>query len=205
MNAPIQTSAGFAEAPIVSIETRVISKAFDRAQWNPRTRWTHKHVVLAFVRTEAGVLGVGEAYCDGGATDSVCALIERDMAPLAVGRKLADLGAIAAAMRDSMVVSAKGGAAWAALSAVDIALWDALGRSLGVPVCTLLGAQRRRVYAYASAGLYGQGKGLDALAAEMRGYVDQGFRGVKIKVGGASVTEDLARVAAVREAIGVGS
>jgi L-alanine-DL-glutamate epimerase-like enolase superfamily enzyme len=105
-------------------------------------------------------------------------------------------------MRESMVVSAKGGAAWAAASAVDIALWDALGRSLGQPVCTLLGAHRRSVFAYASAGLYGRDKTTDDLAAEMHGYVALGFRGVKLKIGGASLAEDLARVAAVREAIG---
>ncbi len=191
-----------ADAPIESVRTRVVTKAFDRAQWNPRTRWTEKNVVLAVLRTEAGICGVGEAYCDGGSPESVVAIIERDLATLAVGRPLSDLGAIASAMRDSMVVSAKGGAAWAAASAVDIALWDALGRSLGQPVCTLLGAQRRTVFAYASAGLYGRGKTPDDLAAEMRGYVDLGFRGVKIKVGGATLAEDLARVASVRDAIG---
>lgn len=193
---------GPAEARIESLRTCVVTRAFDKAQWNPRTRWTHKNVVLAILRTEAGVHGVGEAYCDGGSPESVIALIERDFAPLVVGRKLADLGAIASSMRETMVVSAKGGAAWAAASAIDIALWDALGLSLGQPVCTLLGAQRRSVFAYASAGLYGNGKTADDLAAEMSGYVAQGFRGVKIKIGGASHAEDVARVAAVREAIG---
>jgi L-alanine-DL-glutamate epimerase-like enolase superfamily enzyme len=191
-----------AQARIESLRTRVVTKTFDKAQWNPRTRWTEKNVVLVVVKTEAGTCGIGEAYCDGGSPESVVALIERDFAPLAVGRRLADLGAIASAMRDSMIVSAKGGAAWAAASAVDIALWDALGRSLGQPICTLLGAQRRSVFAYASAGLYGRDKTPDHLAAEMRGYVTLGFRGVKIKIGGASLAEDLARVAAVREAIG---
>jgi L-alanine-DL-glutamate epimerase-like enolase superfamily enzyme len=191
-----------AQARIESLRTRVVTKTFDKAQWNPRTRWTEKNVVLVGVKTEAGACGIGEAYCDGGSPDSVVSLIERDFAPLAIGRRLADLGAIASAMRDSMVVSAKGGAAWAAASAVDIAMWDALGRSLGQPVCTLLGAQRRSVFAYASAGLYGRDKTPDHLAAEMRGYVALGFRGVKIKIGGASLAEDLARVAAVREAIG---
>ena len=191
-----------AEARIESLRTCVMTKAFDKALWNPRTRWTHKNVVLAILSTEAGVHGVGEAYCDGGSPESVIAIIERDFAPLVVGRKLADLGAIASSMRETMVVSAKGGATWAADSAIDIALWDALGRSLGQPVCTLLGAQRRSVFAYASAGLYGKDKTADDLAAEMLGYVAQGFRGVKIKIGGASHAEDIARVAAVREAIG---
>lgn len=189
---------------IEAIETRVVRKAFAKAQWNPRTRWNEKVVVLVLLRVQGGLLGLGEAYCDGGAPESVQAIIERDFAPLVVGRSLFDLGALSSSLRETMIVSSKGGAAWAAMSAIDIAMWDALGQALGQSVCTLLGAQRRQVPAYASAGLYGQGKTIDDLAAEMKGYVDLGFRGVKLKIGGASIAEDLARVAAVREAIGPG-
>lgn len=189
---------------IEAIQTRVFRKAFAKAQWNPRTRWTEKVVVLVVLRTEGGHMGLGEAYCDGGAPDSVLALIERDFAPLLAGQSLFDLGALSTRLRETMVVSAKGGAAWAAISALDIAMWDALGQVLGLPVCTLLGAQRRSVPAYASAGLYGQGKTVDDLAAEMAGYVALGFGGVKLKIGGAPFEEDVARVAAVRQAIGPG-
>jgi len=209
MNRPPQPGAPAAVAVraldqirVESVTTQVVTRTFDRAQWNPRTRWDRKNVVLALLRTQDGCCGVGEAYCDGGDPSAVCALIERDLAPLAVGRSLAELGSIATAMRQSMIVSARGGAAWAAASALDIALWDALGRTLGLPVAWLLGGQRRRVPAYASAGLYGHGKTTDDLALEMRSYVDRGFRAVKIKVGGASFADDLARVRAVRDAIG---
>ena len=187
---------------IDAIETRVFRRAFQKAQWNPRTRWTEKVVVLVLLRVDSGIVGVGEAYCDGGAPQSVIEIIERDFGPLVVTRSLFDLGAIGRSLRETMVVSAKGGAAWAAASAIDIALWDALGQALGQPVCTLLGAQRRRVPAYASAGLYGRDKSIDDLAREMSGYVALGFRGVKLKIGGAPFEEDVARVAAVREAIG---
>jgi L-alanine-DL-glutamate epimerase-like enolase superfamily enzyme len=189
---------------IDAIETRVLRKAFAKAQWNPRTRWNEKVVVLVLLRTAGGPVGIGEAYCDGGTPDSVQAIIERDFAPLVVGRSLFDLGAVSSSLRETMVVSAKGGAAWAAMSGIDIALWDALGQTLGQPIATLLGAQRRRVPAYASAGLYGPGKTIDDLAAEMKGYVDLGFTGVKLKIGGAPFADDVARVAAVREAVGPG-
>jgi L-alanine-DL-glutamate epimerase-like enolase superfamily enzyme len=187
---------------IESLRAVTLARAFTAAQWNPRMRWNTKRIVLAVVETAGGICGIGEAYCDGGDAASVLQLIERDLAPLAVGRSLAELGAVTAAAREAMVVSAKGGAAWAATSALDIALWDAWGRALQQPVSALLGATRRHVPAYASAGLYGPDKTLDDLAREMAGYVARGFRAVKIKVGGASLREDLARVAAVREAIG---
>ena len=187
---------------VIEVETRIVRKAFADAQWNPRVRWKEKTAVIVLLRTDDGFAGVGEAYCDGGSTASVASIIRQDLAPIVSARPLFDLGAIVSTMRETLVVSAKGGAAWAAISALDIALWDLLGRALGVPLCTLLGAERRGVFAYASGGLYGQSKSLDDLAREMRSYVDLGFRGVKLKVGGASVAEDLRRVAAVRDAIG---
>ena len=187
---------------IDAVETRVFRKPFAKAQWNPRTRWTEKVVVLVLVRVGGGIVGVGEAYCDGGSPQSVLNLVELDFAPLVVGRSVVDLGAISTALRETMIVSAKGGAAWAAASGLDIAMWDALGQALGHPVCTLLGAQRRRIPAYASAGLYGQGKSVADLAAEMSGYVALGFSAVKLKIGGAPMEVDIARVSAVREAVG---
>lgn len=190
------------EPRVESVQARVVRRTFDKPQWNPRTRWAEKNVVLVFLILDNGVIGVGEAYCDGGTPASVISLIEKDYARQLIGRSVLDLGALMSQIQDGMVVSAKGGAASAAASALDIALWDALGKFLGQPVCNLLGCQRRKVFAYASAGLYGPGKSPVDLAKEMRGYVEQGFRAVKIKVGGAPLREDLSRVAAVREAIG---
>ena len=90
----------------------------------------------------------------------------------------------------------------AGLSALDIALWDLIGKATTTPLYQLLGAHSDRVRCYASAGLYGEGKTPDDLGAELKGYVDQGFSAVKMKVGGAPLKEDVARVAAAREAIG---
>lgn len=182
--------------------TRVFVRRSDRPQWNPRTRWREKRVVIAWLELDDGTTGVGEAYCDGGNPESVVALIERDLGPLLIGQDVLALRRLWHAMIGSSIVSAKGGACHAAASALDIAAWDAAGKSLGVPLHRLLGGSRDRVFAYASAGLYGQDKTIDDLAAEMAGYVARGFRGVKIKVGGATIEEDCARVRAVRQAIG---
>ena len=89
------------------------------------------------------------------------------------------------------------------LSGVDIALWDIKGKRFGVPVHQLLGgAFRTEVQAYAT-GLYRQKSGdpLRYLAEEAAGYVAEGFKAVKLKVG-FGVEEDAAVTCAVRFAIG---
>jgi L-alanine-DL-glutamate epimerase-like enolase superfamily enzyme len=91
-----------------------------------------------------------------------------------------------------------------AVGAVDNALWDLVGKATGQPVWKLAGGVQDRVFAYAAGGYYEEGKGKEDLAAELKGYVDTGFRAVKMKVGWPVMTlkQDAERVRAVREAVG---
>ena len=88
------------------------------------------------------------------------------------------------------------------IGGVDNALWDLRGKALGMPVYRLLGGFRSRVPAYAAGGYYEEGKGHKELGEEMNAFVAAGYKAVKMKVGGATVKEDVRRVEAVREAIG---
>ena len=95
------------------------------------------------------------------------------------------------------------GLAGSALSALDIALWDLAGKATGLPVCALLGGKvRDKVAVYATGLYYTEGEFPDRLLDEARGYVAAGFKGMKTKVGGLSIAEDVARVRALRDAIG---
>ena len=91
-----------------------------------------------------------------------------------------------------------------AIGVVDIALWDLRGRILGQPCWKLMGGHRDRVPVYAAGGYYAEGKGIPELVAEMTGFLDHGYRAVKMKVGwaGAGLRHDAERVRAVRAAIG---
>jgi L-alanine-DL-glutamate epimerase-like enolase superfamily enzyme len=91
-----------------------------------------------------------------------------------------------------------------AISKIDIAVWDLAGKAIGQPVWRLLGGARRHVKAYGAGGMYQAGKGIPELVAEMVDFVEHGFGAVKMKVGWEKVPmkEDVARVRAVREAIG---
>jgi mandelate racemase len=84
-----------------------------------------------------------------------------------------------------------------ALSALDLALWDALGHALQLPVCSLLGASPKGIPAYDSRGL-----GLmppEAIAAETEALLARGLRAIKLRLGYPSLAADLAAVRAARE------
>jgi L-alanine-DL-glutamate epimerase-like enolase superfamily enzyme len=90
------------------------------------------------------------------------------------------------------------------ISGVDLALWDLVGKLSQQPLHRLWGGYRDRVPVYAAGGLYGDDEDFGRLAEEMRKYVAQGHRAVKMKVGRFGLDADLARVSAVRDAIGDG-
>jgi L-alanine-DL-glutamate epimerase-like enolase superfamily enzyme len=90
-----------------------------------------------------------------------------------------------------------------ALAAVDIAVWDLFAKGQNLPLWKILhqGEKALRLEAY-DTNVGWLSIGTDALASGCRGAIDQGFRGVKIKVGSANPYDDLTRIAAVRKAIG---
>ena len=97
-----------------------------------------------------------------------------------------------------------------AVGAIDMALWDLVAKAEQKPLCVLL-AERFRdgdcdssVRVYAAGGYYYPDGALAQLKSELRGYLDMGFREVKMKIGGASLDEDLARIEAALEVVGDG-
>jgi len=89
-----------------------------------------------------------------------------------------------------------------AISAIDIAMWDAIGKHLRKPVHKLLGGFRDRLPVIAIGGYYRAGKTNEDLAEELRGYQRAGLAGIKLKVGGLPPGEDAERVRIARKAVG---
>jgi L-alanine-DL-glutamate epimerase-like enolase superfamily enzyme len=94
-----------------------------------------------------------------------------------------------------------------AVGVVDMALFDLASKLAGQPLYRYLsehygdGQPDDSVFVYAAGGYYAPGKGLGELQDEMRGFLDQGYRVVKIKIGGADLAEDLRRIDAVLEVL----
>jgi len=90
-----------------------------------------------------------------------------------------------------------------AVGTIDMAVWDAVAKIEERPLYRVLadrfhgGATNGRVFVYAAGGYYSPGKDLVALQKEMRTYLDMGYSVVKMKIGGASLAEDLRRIEAV--------
>jgi L-alanine-DL-glutamate epimerase-like enolase superfamily enzyme len=95
-----------------------------------------------------------------------------------------------------------------AVGVIDMAVWDAVAKIEGKPLYQVLADRYRdgeaddSVWVYAAGGYYQPGKDLKALQDEMRGYLDMGYVTVKMKIGGATLDEDLRRIEAVLEVVG---
>lgn len=89
-----------------------------------------------------------------------------------------------------------------AISALDTALWDLVGRQAGLPIFRLLGAAQSRLQTMIIGGYYAEDKGTAGLIEEIESYREAGYAGVKFKVGGRPPAEDIERVYQVRKAIG---
>jgi L-alanine-DL-glutamate epimerase-like enolase superfamily enzyme len=148
-----------------------------------------------------GATGVGYSYTIGTGGASVMKLMERTFAPALLGRDAAEVERI---WRDLMFIThatTVGAITAIAQAAVDTALWDLRCRKAGLPLHIMAGGAQTSVPLYTTEGgwLHLEPQALvdDALRAK-----EAGFGGVKIKIGRPHVSEDVARLSAVRDAIG---
>lgn len=97
-----------------------------------------------------------------------------------------------------------------AIGTIEVALWDAVAKIADRPLYRVLaerygtGSVPERVPCYVGGGWYAPGKGVQALQDEIRGRLDEGYTTMKIKVGGASIPDDLRRVEAALDVMGSG-
>ena len=181
---------------IASVET------FDlRCNIEPSFGWSQgwinqRATTLVKITTEDGLVGWGEG--------AAASLIDELLAPLVIGGDPMQRAGLWERMFHALYnANIFVGLAGSALSAIDIALWDLAGKATGLPAHALLGGKvRNRVAVYATGLYYTEGEFPNRLLDEARSYVEQGFTGIKTKVGGLTVEEDVRRVRALRETIG---
>jgi L-alanine-DL-glutamate epimerase-like enolase superfamily enzyme len=180
--------------PIRAVRACACTVPTDGREADATLEWQATTLVL--VEIAAGDLtGVGYTYTDA----SAAALLRGTLGPLLEGRDALAVGACAQTLRAAARNLGRPGLAAAALSAVDVALWDLKAQALGVPLVVLLGRVREAVPAYASGGFCNYAP--ERLQEQLGGWAQAGFGAVKMKVA-RQAQADPGRVRLAREAIG---
>jgi L-alanine-DL-glutamate epimerase-like enolase superfamily enzyme len=189
---------------VSSVEARTISIPLRRPLEFSTRRVLAREYTLVRIRTTDGVEGTGYCYCGNRAGHLVTQFV-RDLLrdhvlnvdPFAVESIWTNM------FRDAVLLGRRG-AGLRAISVVDVTLWDVIGKATGLPLHRLLGGPKAdRVPCYASGGYYWDNVDHDKYVFdECRGYVEAGFKAVKIKIGGLPLKDEVRRVRAAREAIG---
>ena len=159
---------------IAEVRTHVVSDTLEQPFFFSQFRYDRRTICLVQVVDDGGRVGWGEGY---GPAGPVRASVEF-LAPLILGEDPLECERLWQVMHRRAYDHARQGVMVAALSAIDVALWDLRGKLLGQPVSVLLGGRRREeVTAYATGMYFTDGPGLaDRLSDEARGYRDQGHR-----------------------------
>ncbi|HWK72355.1 MAG TPA: mandelate racemase/muconate lactonizing enzyme family protein [Burkholderiaceae bacterium] len=187
---------------IKKVTCHVVSAPVERPFTSSRG-WLYKTrgSCIVEIETQDGMVGWGECY---GPAHVSRAFIDTQFGPRIVGRDAFDVEVIWEDLYNRIKDYGSSGMAIAAISGIDIALWDIIGKSCGKPVHKLIGgAFRETVQAYAT-GLYfiDMDRLIEEAVEEAQGYVEEGFTAIKMKIGLGSPKLDIARVEAVRKAIG---
>jgi D-galactarolactone cycloisomerase len=177
---------------------------------------TEFDMTLVAITADNGLMGFGEAKAavgSSGVCASIVTCVEKELKPILLGKDPRNINELWERMyngvRDHYAIDrgrvfpilGNRGLTISAMSGVDMALWDLLGKSLGVPVVQLLGgAIRPSMEVYASGGW----ADADEIGQQLKSYTDKGFQAVKMRVGVMDDTPgySIKRVKAAREALG---
>ena len=204
---------------ITAVETIALSYPMPYALTYARGRYQTRDALLVKVLTdEDGIYGWGESAMWGGPHSVTATVIAEEIAPLVIGEDPRRPEYLWEKVYQSTYYHGRKGLVIAALSGVDIALWDIMGKVAGQPLWRLFGGFGRPLSAYASAGYYRDDYGTSELAVDVTRAREAGYRGYKMKIGNIpqvvhggvlgdvpgrlSFADDIARVAVAREALG---
>lgn len=161
--------------------------------------------VVLRVLTSSGI--TGWAYSSfgtiAGGPRVVQTILEQEMKPVLVGKDPSFPKRIRADLWSAIEYQGVQGVVQFAMAAVDLALWDIIGKAAGMPVYKMIGAFRERMPAYAMVGwYYDNDRDLSQYKRAIASALEEGFRAVKIKVGRGSLDEDVDRIRVAQELCG---
>ena len=174
-----------------------LQQPFGFSQWS----YDQRNVLLIEVIAEDGTSGWGECY---GPADVIQAAVEKFYAPKLLGMSALSIEQIWHFMWRASLDFARGGVMMAAMSGIDMALWDLKGKALNVSVSELIGGRNRQQVPCYATGMYFQDMPEDKLLAQLideaQTYAEQGFQAMKINVG-KNLDFDAKLIRAMRQAL----
>ena len=186
---------------ITGFKTRLVEIPFERPIATAIHQMRSVGCVLLELETDQGLVGESYVFTLNGVRLKALHEMLQGFAHQVEGRAPHDVGAIGQAMWDEMNPIGHKGFPIAALTAIDTACWDLIGKAAEQPIHRLFGACRDRVNTYASGGLW-LSQSIDECISEAATFIEAGFRAMKIRVGSPKIHQDIERVRALREAIG---
>jgi L-alanine-DL-glutamate epimerase-like enolase superfamily enzyme len=190
-------------ARIEKVELRMVDLPPKVKRTDAIQSFVSQETPIVVVTDSDGATGIGYSYTIGTGGSSVMRLLADHLAPRLIGRDADRIEAIWRELEYATHATTIGAITALALAAIDTALWDLRAKRQRLPLWILAGGAKDRCPLYTTEGgwLHIEPQALvdDALEARARG-----FRGSKIKVGRPHVSEDFARLAAVRKALGDG-
>jgi len=187
---------------ITQVETILLSYRYrEDEEW----KWSggvtvQRNAVLVRITTNKGIQGLGEIGESAFLPRAIEWIVNDQFKPMLLGE---DPLAIERLWQKMYIRSAhwgRKGVAIPVISGLEIALWDIMGKYLDKPVYELLGGiYREKIRVYASAGM---AKPINEIVKEVKNYIDQGYSGIKVRIGNKDPRKDIEMVRAVRGAIG---
>jgi L-alanine-DL-glutamate epimerase-like enolase superfamily enzyme len=195
------TSLPIMKSAIRRVDTYLVDLIPERPRTDAIQSFTKQETIFVEIENQDGVVGVGYAYTIGTGGRAVLEHLRHDLVALLIGEDANQIEGVWQKLFWATHGTVVGPTTSLALAAVDIALWDIRGKSLGQPLWRLAGGARRTVPLYDTEGgwLHLSTKELVQGAVASK---KQGWSGVKIKVGKPRPGEDFERLQAVREAVG---
>ena len=186
---------------VTRVETRCVTVKLDKPIGSALGQLHSFGCILVFVHCDSGIIGENLIFTLNARRTRVLQSMVEEMADLVIGRDAGHIaGFWARAWRDINFLGHKG-VPVVGISALDGALWDALGKMSNLPLYRILGGAQDRVPVYHSGGLWLSSSDKE-LVAEAERFAAAGFRAMKMRLGSLEPATDIARVRAVRTAIG---
>jgi L-alanine-DL-glutamate epimerase-like enolase superfamily enzyme len=186
---------------VVRVETRCVTETLDKPIGSALGQIRCFGCILVFVHCDNGVVGENLVFTLNARRTRVLQSMIEELGDLIVGRDAGHIaGFWARAWKDINFLGHKG-VPVVGISALDGALWDALGKMSKLPLYRILGGAQDRVPVYHSGGLW-LSSSESELVAEAESFVAAGFKAMKMRLGSPDPATDIARVRAVRAAIG---